>query len=790
MMLKTYALLAWRHLLANKITSTINMVGLSVAVACAITTFLILKNFSTLDDFHAKGDRLFMVEYTTEENGELRTYGDAPALLASALKTDCPQVKQTVRVEREGVQVFNKETIVDEQLTYADTNFFDAFTFPLRYGTPVLLRDPSALIISAEMAEKYFPGQLPVGQPFTLVTSTREAKQFTIQGVAEAFPTNTGFRFNFLTGYHPSHTALKNQDWSTHIQAVFVELNQPTDVAALTKQMSRYVARYNAKNRENPIRSLTLDNLRHPAPNAYEVRRRPAEANDPYASAVFVAIAFVMMAVSCANYVNIALGSVSRRLKEIGMRKVLGGTRRQLIGQFMAENLLLCAIALGFGLLITQVFLVPLFNRIMVLDIAMNFDQNKSIWVFLVGILLFTALASGGYPALYVSSFRPIVIFAGRLTFSSKRKLGRALLVGQFALAFVAVIIGVVLSNAGRQWQRLHWGYDPSPSLVLRLTDSTQYTILKNELLQNAAIEGVAAAEFHVGESLNSQQLTLGGVEKWAMRYDVSPEYVQTLGLELARGQFFSPQRPAENKQSVLINETFVRTFGLKEPIIGRAIRVDSQLVTVAGVLADVKLMGSGAMRPALFRVAEAARYQYMLVRFVPGSGPRVVAALERTWKAKFPHIPLSHFYQKDVFDSFNSTVETMAVSFGYLSGLALLIACMGLYGLATQHFVQRVKEVSVRKVLGATVAQVLLLVNREFMLLLLLASGLANAFCVAGFAALLRATEQFTSALRIEAGPFLVANALVLFTAVMSVGWQSWKIATIRLAESLKNVE
>jgi putative ABC transport system permease protein len=787
-MLKTYVLLAWRHLLAHRVTSAINIVGLSVAVACAIATFLILKNFSTLDDFHAKGEHLFMVEYTTEENGELRTYGDAPALLAAALKTDFPQVKQTVRVAHESVQVVNKETLVDEQLTYADTNFLNAFTFPLSYGNPGLLRDPNALIISADAAQKYFPGQQPVGKPFTLVTADREAKQFTIQGVAEAFPTNTGFRFSFLTGYHPTHTALKNQDWSTHIRAVFVELNHPTDAAALTKQMGRYVALYNAKNRENPIQSFTLDNLRHPAPNAYEVRRRPAEVNDPYASAVFVAIALVMMAVSCANYVNIALGSVSRRLKEIGMRKVLGGTRTQLIGQFMTENLLLCTIALGLGLLITQVFLVPLFNSIMVLDIALHIGQNMSVWLFLLSILLFTALASGAYPALYVSSFRPIVIFAGKLTFGGKRKLGRVLLVGQFALAFMAVIIGVVLSNAGRQWQQLDWGYNPTASLVLRLTDSTQYTILKNALAQNAAVEGIAAAEFHVGESQNTQQLTLGGVEKRAMVYSVSPEYPQTLGLEVAKGNFFSPQRLAENKQSVLVNETFVRTFGLKEPIIGRPIRVDSQLVTVAGVLTDVKMVGAGAMRPALFRMAEAARYQYMLVRFAPGSGPRVVAALERTRKAKFPHVPLSHFYQKDVFEAFNSTVQKMAVSFGYLSGLALLIACMGLYGLATQHFAQRVKEVSVRKVLGATVAQVVVLVNREFMALLLLASVLANAVCVAGFVALLQATEQFTSALRVEAGPFLVANALVLLTAALSVASQSWKLANIRLAESLKH--
>ncbi len=787
-MLRTYFILAYRNLLANRLTSFINIVGLSVAVACAIATFLILKNFWTLDDFHEKGDRIFMVEYTTDENGQLRTFGDPPAPLAAALRTDFPQVKQTVRVEREGVQVFSKETLVDESLTYADTNFFDLFTFPLNVGNPAALRDPNALIISHDIAEKYFPGQTPVGQKFTLITGTREQKQFVIQGVAEPFPNNTGFRFDFLTGYHPVHAALKNQDWSTHIRAVFVETNHPTDAVAMTKQMARYLPLYNAKNRENPIRSFVFDNLRNPASDAHEVYRRPAEANDPLATILFSAIALVMMAVSCANYVNIALGSVSRRLKEIGMRKVLGGTRRQLIGQFMIENLLLCAIALGLGLLITGVFLVPLFNDVMVMTISMSSSQNWPLLVFLLSILLFTAIASGAYPALYVSAFRPIVVFAGKQRFGNKRTVGRVLLVGQFALAFMAVIIGVVVPSAGRQWRQQHWGYNPDQTLVLRLTDSTQYTRLKNDLLQNSAVRAVSGAETHVGESMDFRPIRVGSIEKRTMVYGVGPDYAQTLGLELVKGAFFDAQQTAKNAQSVLVNETFVTQHGLKNPVVGQSVRIDSQLVLVAGVVRDFKLFGSGAPRPALFRVAKEADFQYMLVKVEPGSGPTVVAHLERSWKTLVPHISPSHFYQKDVFESFNTSVQKLAISFGYLAGLALLIACMGLYGLATQHFSRRIKEVSVRKVLGATVAQIVLLVNREFVTLLLVASVVANLLCFAGMELLLQNAQQFTGPFRLRLEPFLVANALVFLTAAVAVGTQSWKMAHVQLAETLRN--
>lgn len=789
-MIRTYFTIAWRNLIANRTASFINIVGLSIAVACSIAVFLILKNFWTLDNFHTNGDRIFMVEYTQKDESEVRTFGDAPAPIAAALATDFPQIKQTVRVELEGVTVFHKESIIQETITYADPNFFRVFTFPLEYGDSTALNNPTALILSHDLAEKYFPGQIPIGQPFTVTTGNHEQKQFVVRGVARAFPNNAGIRFDLLTGYHPVHSALKNQDWRTHIRAVFVEMTQRADMTKLAGQLTPYVARYNARNPEKPIESFVFDNLRDPAPNAHTVYRRPAEANDPLATILFSTMALVMMAVSCINYVNISLGGVTRRLKEIGMRKVLGGTRQQLIGQFMVENLLLCAIALTLGLLITSVFLVPLFNDVMVMTISLSFSQNISLWVFLVGILLFTAVASGAYPALYVSAFRPTVVFAGKQQFGTKRTVGRVLLVGQFALAFMAVIIGVVVPGAGLQWKQVYWGYNPDHTLAVRLTDSTQYTILKNELQANASVRAVAGAETHVGESMDFRQIWVDGKAKRAIVYAVGPDYLQTLGLEPVKGQLFKAAQTAPNAESVLINETFVRQHGLKEPVIGKAMRLDSQFVTVAGIVRDFKLYGSGAARPALFRTAAAPLFQYLLVKVEPGSGPKVVADIERIWKANFPHSTASYFYQKDVFDSFYTSVEKVAISFGYIAGLALLIACMGLYGLATQHFVRRVKEVSVRKVLGATVSQIIVLVNREFILLLCLASLLANVVCYVSVEFVLQSAEQFTGPFRPGLPPFVIANALVFATAVVAVGVQSWKIAHVQLSEALKNAE
>lgn len=786
-MLKNCLLLAYRNLIAHKVTSMINVVGLSIAVACAIAVFLILRNFWTLDDFHANGEQIFMVEYTTETDGQTLTFGDAPAPIAATLVTDFPQVKRAIRIQRESVLAYSKESLIDEVITYADTGFFKMFTFPLKYGDPALLSDPTALVLSYEMAEKYFPNQNPLGQSFTFIDQNKVRQQYTVRGVANKFPDNVGFAFDFLTGYYLTHAALRNQDWTTHLSGVFVELNGKNDAQNLTAQMQRYVAVYNAKNRERPIESFVLDNLRDPAPDAHKVNRRPAEANDPLASIIFSAMALLMMGLSCFNYVNISLGAVTRRLKEIGVRKVLGSTRRQIVFQFMTENLMLCLVALLLGLVLTAAFLIPLFNEVMVMTISLAFIQNMPLWLFLAGILLFTALASGAYPALYVSAFQPIAIFAGKQKFGRKNVLSRILLVAQFGLAFLAVILGVVISSAGIQWRQLDWGYDPGQTLVLRLTDSTQYTIVKDQLAENPSVTVLTGATDHVGESMARALVSVGDKEQNAVRYNVGADYAQALGLQTVAGRFFAPDRVVENAQSVVVNETFAHQQRWQGGAVGQSIRVGQKLFTVTGVVQDFKLLGSGAARPVVFFSADPPQFQYLVARFAPGSGPKVAAFLDKIWQEEFPNTAPLHFYQEDVFESFDTTFQRLSTSFGYIAGLALLIACLGLYGLAAQHFSRRVKEVSVRKVLGASVANIILLVNRQFLLSLTAAGFIANLIAFTGIRLVLQQTQEFTGSFQPGLLPFVAANIVVFLTAAVAVGIQSWKIAHVQLAEVLR---
>lgn len=788
-MIFNYIHLGWRNLTANKTVSFINIFGLSIAVACSITVFLFLRNYWTLDNFHANGERIFMVEYQTEMDGQTQTWGDAPAPIARVLRTDFPQVEHCVRTSREGVIVARGEHTFEEILTYADTGYFQVFSFPLHLGNPAALTDPDAVILSADIAKKYFMDEIPLGKSITLTKRNREKKTYTVQGVAAPFPNNASLRFDLLTGHDPALLAKEEENWACKGDGVFVLLRQAADAPALAAQLTQYLPMFNARNQERPAKAFTLDNLKYPSAQAYEVNQRPAEAHHPVLSIIFSSIALLLLALSCFNYVNISLGAVTRRLKEIGIRKVMGSSRSALIGQFMTENLLLCSLSLGLGLIFCQVIFAPMLNNLMVMQIGLSLTQNIDLWLFLVGLLVFTGLASGAYPALYVSGFRPTVIFAGKQKFGGKNTFRQVLLTMQFALAFVAVIFGVVLLTAGQHWSTMAWGYNPSQTWVVQLSDTTQFSLLKNELLKNPNVESISGAGLHVGLNSDQEEIKIGEVTTEARRFNVGAGYAEALGLQIQTGRFFEENRRIEDENSVMVNETFAKKQNWRDAL-GQQIKVGDKNYRIVGVLKDFKMFGTGAMQPAVFFCTAEQDFGFLVARFSPGSGKQVEAQAKQAFQQLFGSVPLNQFFQTEVFDGFNRIFWNLARSFGYIAALALFIACLGLYGLATQHFARRMKEVSVRKLLGASVRQVMLLVNREFIFMLLLAGAISTGLCFTGFQLIFNKMERFVGSYRPGATPFLLANLLVLATAALAIGRQSWQLARVKLAESLKNNE
>ena len=792
-MLRNYVKLAYRTLLRNKAPSAINIVGLSIALACCVVVYIFLAAWHSMDSYHENGDRIFLAQHDVEREYQVETWGRMPMPLGPAMANDFPQVERTVRVNWNQATVQHGDQALDELIMFVDGDFFEMLTFPLKYGSPDALADPNAVILSDRIARKYFGDSNPVGETLTLTFGRQYREVVTVGGVTEAFPSNTGFRFGFLMGFDRQRDLglADLNDWSVMTSGLFVEVKEPEDIETITAQMDRYVAVQNAANTDWPIRSFAFDNFADPAPDAYLVRGRIAESAHPALSIMFIATALFMLALSCFNYINIALGSAAQRLKEIGMRKVIGGNKQQLVLQFMTENILLCLFALALGIVLAKVFLIPLFNSIFVFfQLDLTFADNLGLWAFLVGLLLFVGVASGAYPALYVASFQPITIFRGRQKLADNAWFTKAFLTFQFVLAFITVILSVVLTMNSRYAIQQDWGYNPAHTLIVELQEQSRYTLLRDALAQHPDIVSLAGTVNHIGRSSSEavQQNPDGGTQT-VMRYYVGPHYLQTMGLRLQAGRFFDAALASDATEAVVVNERFVQAQGWTEAL-GQSVRLDSTLYTVIGVVEDFTYFFLIEPQPAAFLASNGPSYNYLALHLRDDAGDEVKAFVEATWARLFPEAVLTQFYQKTVFDESYRQYNNVVRAFSYIAALALLIACMGLFGLASQNIARRMKEVSIRKVVGASVSHLAFLVNRGFLGQLALAATLATALCVIGLSVLMSVVRAHVplAHMPLTPVPFTLAYVLVFATAALAVGAQIYKLIDANPADVLRS--
>ncbi len=787
-MFKSYLKSAVRSLLKNKVPSVINIVGLSIALASSVVVYLFLQVYYTLDTGHEHGDRIALVEHVVLRDEAEQTWGTAPLPLGPALEADLPQVERSARLVWERGDVRTDEYAFTERIGFADPSFFDVFTFPLQAGTPNALATRDQVILSDEAARKYFRDDDPLGRSLAITVGEAAPDVYTVGGVAAPFPNNASLRFDVLLSFDAQLPDLlaHADDWATPTGATFLLLRSAADFDGLAAQTVPYLDRQRVAGEDWPIERFTFERLTDPAPGAHHVLRRPTEAPHPALSMIMVALAGFMMALSCFNYINIALGSAVWRLKEIGVRKVVGGTKRQLIAQFMVENLLLCALALVLGLVLAWGVLVPLFNQVFVMQVELAFTENLGLWGFLVALLAFVGVAAGAYPAFYVTSFQPVRILRGRLDLSSRRWFSHTLTTAQFVIAFLAVIMTAFLTLNGRYLLDQSWGYDPDDTFVVRLSDPEQFDLLRDAAMSQATVLSVAGSKDHVGSARSRVTYTLNAdeaTEYEADAYTVGPTYADALGLRLHSGRFFDPARTSDDAEAVVITQHFADMRDWTEPL-GQTLRLDETLYTVVGVVEDFLHDPIQRAQPTIFLRADTG-YRFLTVHAAPGSADAARAALEAAWTRQVPNLPFDAFAQREVFDLQYGSYLNLSRSIGYLAALALLIACMGLFGLASQNIARRLKEVSVRKVLGASVPHIVFLVNRTILVMLTVAAGIATAVTYSGLRVLIGL--DVANVMPLTPIPFVLAYALVLLTVAVSVASQSRTLALANPADVLR---
>lgn len=789
-MLKNYFKVAYRNLLSNKLYAIINILGLGMAIAFCIVAYLNHTYNYTFDTFHQNADKIFRVKTVQLINGRENYLGLVPRPLAPALAADFSGVEKTARLTNANVTVRAGDKVFAETVMHADSNFAEMFDFKLKLGDYAALRDKSKIILSNALAIKYFGDENPLGKQITLRYSDGKPREVFVGAVAEKIPDNSSIQFDALAALEilVEVGSDKENDWSDWAHVAFVQLADPAQSAMLQNQLQRYIEAHNAAAPDFPITRFYFDPLRKLALHAWtedldsDILKRAMHPAGMISPSV---IAVLLLLMACFNYINTSIAFSSKRLKEIGVRKVIGGARRQLIIQFMSENLLLCVLALILGIALAEIF-VPAYDALWTyFTLTLDYAQNIGLIIFLAVLLISVGVVAGAYPAFYISRYQPVMILRGKQKFGGTSWFTRLLLVFQFTVSMLCVIASIVFIQNADFIRNFDLGYDRHLVVVVPLTDAKYFEPYRNAIAANPNVISVAGNRQHVGRSWYTRTIESAAQKSSADVVAIGQNYLATMKLRLISGRDFDEKLATDFNQAILVNQKLARSFGWEEPL-GQTVTLDSIRYSVVGVVEDFHNDGVWSpLKPTVFRLVKPENYRFLTLRVRAQNLAAMNEFLQREWQRIAPDTPYAGYYQDEVIAEAITVSENINTMFLYISVLAIAISMMGLFALVSLNIARRTKEIGIRKVLGATILHIMGLVNKEFVRLLTAAALLA---AVAGyFAVKALIASIYAYHVGFSVIPFILAGLSVFVIAVLTIGSQVFKVATANPVGALR---
>ena len=735
-MLKNFIKIAFRNILKNKIYSFINIFGLAIGLAGFILITILIKNELSYDSFNKKADRIYrVVEIQNQENiGKLKvavTMGP----LAPALKEYFPDVENSARIAP-APALFCKvqdKGFYEKEAAFADPSIFDIFTIPFIEGNPnTALESPFSIVLTKSISEKYFGNNNPLDKTIRISTifGTNDYK---VTGLIKNYPENSNINFAMLCSYSTMQKYLNWLDnWRNNTLATYVLLKKNVPASKIDNQFTAFINHYippDPKTGEKSDLRMYLQSLKDIHLYSGDITYQTYRHNQGSISTVYVfsAIALFILLIACINFMNLATARSAKRIKEIGIRKVLGTTRKSLVTQFIGEATLISFLGLFISILLVEVCL-PYFKDIFEGRIISSYQDSFTFILELIGIALFVGIISGSYPAFFLSRFEPAESLKGSI--SSKMKgafLRKILVVLQFTIAVTLIAATGIVSSQMSYIKNKNLGFNKEHVLYLPIRSKDtrgKIDLLKSELMKNSNIVDVAASSGLFGASGSEGTETVAGtngkVRMMMRRSFVDFDYIKTMQMKIVQGRDFSRLHPSDSTSAVIINEAAVKKFGWKNPI-GKQFERDSGK-TVIGVVKDFNFFSMHSKIGPLIMWIEPDQFQYLVMRLKPENISSTVGFIEKTWKSVVPGRPFDYSFLDQQFDELYKNEQRTGDMFGFFSFLAIFIACLGLFGLAAYTAEQRTKEIGVRKVLGASVSGIVMLLSSDFLKLVLAA--------------------------------------------------------------------
>lgn len=790
-----YLTIAWRSLRKHPVYSLINLLGLTIGLACGILILSYVLFEGSYDSHHERKDRIFQLvtEYDfPEEKGIIAV---TPTISSPLFQREFPEIESGVRMLYQGgfrpaIIKYGEQRFQEQRFFYADSTFFDIFSFPLLHGNPKeALTKPATIVLSSSTAQRYFGDKNPIGE--VLLIGSNESP-YQITGVMEDIPENTHFHCDFIASFS-TIGASKRESWGSANYQTYFLLKEETEVDALAAKINVLVdERLGADLQEGQeVNSFLI-----PIEDIHFRQDIVAQVEEPVDKdyvLIFLGVAILILLIACINYMNLATARAMDRAKEVSLKKVFGAFKTQVASQFLVEAVLITVLAMGLGIILASVTL-PMFNELTTRNLSISDWLKPSILLSLLGAVLLVSMIAGLYPAFIFSGFQPATVLKGAFKRTKRGNfIRKGLVVFQFSISITLIICTLVVQKQLDFMQQVKLGYDKDQILVMPVDSKVMkgQQRIKNEFSQHPSFKEMtygSESPVEVGGTYSLWRIAEGDDNsKLIKAIAVDPNYPKTLGLQILAGSDFTESMLEDTSYAFLINENAANMMGYADinAAIGDKVNLNGREGYVLGVFNNFYTQSLREDMESLVFFLEPDQYNYMLVKLDSDDMRESLAFMEEKWSQVFPHRPFEYSFLDETYDQLYNTEVRIGKIFGIFATLAILIAALGLLGLSSYTILQRSKEISIRKVLGASVREIATMLSSGFLQLVgisfLIATPIAWYFMNSWL-------DGFTYKVTIGVGTILIAAFCAAGIGLLTVGYQSLRAGFTNPVDWLKN--
>ncbi len=778
-----------RTLFRNKIYSVINLLGLSIGVTCSLLILIWIWKELTFDRFHENLKSIFLVQQTLDLGTGDYTTDRSGGAYAQALKEGFPEVMDAVRVKAAGELLLayyphmidssvhqsplDEKKFIEDLVVATDSNFFQIFTFPLIKGDPQsALKDPYSIVLTKKMAEKYFGEEDPMDQ----IIQINRKYDFKVTGIADEFPENSTINFEFLVPFtFLSELGFKIDNYPGNPFFTFLLLKDPDTYKELSDQLPGFFSDRMDSEIKSVQKLLPFSRMRF-----------FGEGRGFYAVLILSILAFLILIIACINFMNLSTARFLTRTKEVGIRKVVGASRRQLIRQFIGETMIMSFLAINIAVLAADIIL-PSFNKLLKTELTLNLT-NPVFFILLILLMLITGLIAGSYPAFFLSSFKPVDVLRKTMITGSRGGLLRKILVVvqfTFSIGFIIATIVVFLQFNYLQSSNLGVNRENIIYLPVRGELENNFDRFRHDLLANPDIISVTSGS-HVPVFVDQGEVEWGlkaeDINDIARILWVSYDFQKTFDIKLTEGRFYSTEYPTDSVDKIIVNEAVIRKLDLEEPV-GKTFYLYKEPYTIIGVVEDfisfpVKLGGENLILP-FDKVGN-----YIFIKTTKINQPATLNYIEAAHEKFNPYYPFIYFHMDEYLDPISGGMNIASRLILGFTFFGIFISCLGLFGLSTFMIEQKTKEIGIRKAMGASNKRILLVVNTEFLKLVIIAYIISTPLSILLTKVMLK---EFSARPEVGSNLYIYTGILVLAISFLTILYQTLHAARRNPAESLR---